>query len=397
MLQHFLAVGGALLVSLWSTVLTQYPHFRTPPPEPAPQIAVAVPQTPTPFQEVVEEIVRQASSTAARPVATTTPTPTRPVGPTTPQTPVVAPPLPVPVIPTPTPPTPLPTVDTQLSDEALLKAAVVNIICLQQGGLKGVSGSGVIVDPRGIVMTVAHIGQQFLLRDYPTEDSGSCYIRTGSPAKNAYVAEPIFISPSWIEENSDSYLSSRPRGTGEHDFAFLAITGSATASPLPSRFAYIPLSPVGTDLSEGDRVGTGSYAAEFLSSSEVRSALYPTLKFADIVDIYTFGSRSEDIFSVAAGSAAQEGSSGGAVINEDGALIGLITTRTVKPDLSLRTMQAISMDHARSSFRADMSENLDSYLRGNLSTLVQNFRGRAVGLLDILAEAMECSQSGSSC
>lgn len=401
MLQHFLAVGAALLVSFWSTVVTQYPQFRTPPASiEVPEVTIAQPTTPTPLETIVEDIVRAASSTPAAPATTTKPAiPTLPAGPITPQTPAPITPLPVPVVPVTPPPTQpvVPAVDAQLSDEALLRAAVVNIICLQEGGLKGISGSGVIVDPRGIIMTVAHVGQQFLLRDYPAEDSGTCYIRTGSPAKNAYAAEPIFVSPSWVEENPDAFFSSRPRGTGEHDFAFLAITRSVTAAPLPSSFPYIALAPAGTDIEEGDRVGTGSYAAEFLSSSEVRSSLYPTLKFADIVDIYTFSRNSSDIFSVAAGSAAQEGSSGGAVINEDDRLIGIITTRTVKPDLSLRTLQAITMDHARASFRSDMGENLDSYLRSDLSTLVQSFRGRGIGLLDLLTEALDCAESGNSC
>lgn len=396
MLQHFLSVGAALLIGLWSTIITQYGEFRVPPEDP--QVQVAQPAVPTPFESVVADIVRQASSTQSAPVPTTPAPPTAtPAGPLTPQTPpATTAPLPIPVLTPPAPPV-VPVVEEQLSDEALLKAAVVNVICLQEGGLKGVSGSGVIVDPRGIVMTVAHVGQNFLLRDYPEEDSGTCYIRTGSPAKNAYAAEPVYVSLSWIEENSDAFLSERPRGTGEHDFAFLAITASVTSTALPSRFPYVPLAPAGTDLEEGDRVGTGSYAAEFLTSSQVRSALYPTIKFADIVDIYTFGSRSEDIFSVAAGSAAQEGSSGGAVINEDGRLVGLITTRTVKPDLSLRTLQAITMDHARSSFRADMGENLDSYLKGNLPALVQGFRGKGAGLLDLLTEALDCQQTSNSC
>lgn len=400
MLQHFVAVGAALLISFWSTVLTQYPQFRTPPPSvEVPEVAIAQPTAPTALEQVVEDIVRAASSTPVRPATTTTTVSPLPAGPITPQTPAPLTPLPVPVVPAaPAPTQPVvPAVDANLSDEALLKAAVVNIICLQEGGLSGISGSGVIIDPRGIIMTVAHVGQQFLLRDYPAEDSGTCYIRTGSPAKNAYAAEPIFISPSWIEENPDAFFSSRPKGTGEHDFAFLAITRSVTSTPLPSRFPYIPLSPASTGIEEGERVGTGSYAAEFLSSSEVRSSLYPTIKFADIVDIYTFDRNSSDIFSVAAGSAAQEGSSGGAVINGDDRLIGIITTRTVKPDLSLRTLQAITIDHARASFRADMRENLDSYLKGDLSTLVQNFRGRAAGLLDILVEALDCRDTGNSC
>jgi hypothetical protein len=68
---------------------------------------------------------------------------------------------------------PEPEEDAELSDEALLRGAIVNIICIQGGGLRGSSGSGVIVDPRGIILTVAHVGQNFLLRDYPIKNTGT--------------------------------------------------------------------------------------------------------------------------------------------------------------------------------------------------------------------------------
>jgi hypothetical protein len=399
MIQHFLVVGAALFVTLWSTVLTQYHEFRGPDAVPAPidevavpSVPLATPATPTVVETVVANIVAGATSTPTVPSAPT-PAPTAPTGPVAPPS-VPFTPLPVPVVPTISATSTesvqvLPEVDAELSDEALLKAAIVNIICLPGGGLRGTSGTGVIIDPRGVIVTVAHVGQNFLLRDYPEPGSGSCYIRAGSPARNAYSAEVIYVSPSWIDDNETTFLDSRPRGTGENDFAFLVITGTLTSTPLPSRFSYIPLSPVDTDIDVGDRVGTGSYAAEFLSSSEVRSALYPTIKFADVDDVYTFDRNTIDIFSVAAGSAAQEGSSGGAVINRDDSLIGLITTRTAKTDLSLRTLQALTMDHLRRSFRHDVGENMDAYLRQDFPTLIRRFAGPKIELEDILFEAIE--------
>ncbi len=399
MFQQIFVVGAALFLGVWSTVVDRYHEFRGIPQASIEEVTLAEPQTPTPFELVVEDIVKNASSTppVSLPATTSIPVapsiPAGPVKPTPPPSPFVPLPVPTPpVVITPVPIVPerpvLPQVDAELSDEALLKAAIVNIICLQSGGLKGTSGTGVIVDPRGIVLTVAHVGQNFLLRDYPEENSGSCYIRTGSPARNAYSAELVYLSPSWIEENETTFLDSRPRGTGEHDFAFVAITGTITSTPLPSRFSYIPLSPAGADIDIGDRVGTGSYAAEFLTSSQVRSALYPTIKFAEIDDVYTFDRNTVDIFSVAAGSAAQEGSSGGAVINRDDYLVGVITTRTVKTDLALRTLQALTMDHLRQSFRSDMGENLDAYLKQDFPTLIRRFQGTAAELQDTLFEAL---------
>ena len=409
MLQHFLAVGAAVAISLWSTVLSQYHDFKgtetvSAPVEQAsvPEVTLAQPSSPTPLDVIVAGIVQNtppvpeiSATTTVQIAPATVPGPVKPTTPSVPFTP-----LPVPVIPTitapattTTPVTPVAPVvsapEAHISDEALLRASIVNVICLPGGGLRGSSGSGVVIDSRGLILTVAHVGQNFLLRDYPTEDAGSCYIRTGSPAKNAYSAELVYVSPSWLSENETTFLRSNPKGTGEHDFALIAITGTLSGTALPKSFSHIPLAPANTDVEIGEEVGTGSYAAEFLSSSEVRSSLYPTIKFADVDDVFTFGRNTVDIFSVAAGSAAQEGSSGGAVMNEDGRLIGLITTRTVKPDLSLRTMQAITMDHLRRSFKADTGENMDSYLKNSIPTLIQGFVGPSIELKDSLFEAIE--------
>src|SRR3989344_252919 len=51
-----------------------------------------------------------------------------------------------------------------------VRAAVVNILCITGSGgpLNSISGSGVIIDPRGIILTNAHVAQYFLLKNYPT-------------------------------------------------------------------------------------------------------------------------------------------------------------------------------------------------------------------------------------
>jgi len=413
MIEHFIGPAIGIVLALWSAFLSHTHDFPVPPPSAssaagAPTVVIESPgmgtTTPFPLDVIRDEIQKLASTSVA---TTTKPAPVAPKGPVavTPSTPFEPLPVPTPPAITPTspanpapsptpatPPVPAVPIDTELVGEALLKGAVVNIICLPGGGLPGSSGSGIVVDPRGLILTVAHVGQGFLLRDYPTKGAGTCYIRTGSPAKNAYSADLVYISPTWIAENKATFLESSPTGTGENDFAFLAVTGSISAAALPSPFIFIPLSPAGTKVAIGDTVGTGSYAAEFLTSSQIRSALYPTVKFALVNDFFTFGKTTEDIFSVAAGSAAQEGSSGGAVINAENELVGLISTRSVKPNLSDRTLQALTMDHIRRSFRSDTGADLDSYLKGDLGTLVAKERPEAAALEKELAEEIEAAQ-----
>lgn len=396
MIVHVASVVAGIALTVWSTVLTQYHQFRDPSYVPPVRVDVEIPELATPtgptaLEEAVNEIVRTTGETRTEGQALLPMAP----GPTVAPKPFTPLPIPTqPVISTPTVPTAttspvVESIEDNRTSEAVLKAAIVNIICLQEGG-RGTSGTGVVIDPRGIIVTVAHIGQNFILKDYPDTGSGQCYIRTGSPAKNTYLAELVYISTEWVDDNGTVFLESRPKGTGENDYAFLAITGSATSAALPSRFSYIPMSLPNVDIEEGDTVGVGSYGAEFLTSSQVRSSLYPTISFAPINDIFTFDRTTKDSISVRAGAAAQEGSSGGAVMDADKRLIGVITTRTVRSDLSLRDLQAITMNHIRESFRQDMGTNLDIYLANNgTASLVNKFSGTRAELLERYAEVIE--------
>jgi S1-C subfamily serine protease len=262
----------------------------------------------------------------------------------------------------------------------LARDSVVNIICISRtNSLHSASGSGVIVDPRGIILTAAHVAQYFLLTDYPKPGDVRCVIRTGSPAKSAYLVKLIYISPNWVESNPSTLTQSAPVGTGQDDFAFLAITDSVTDAPLPTSFSYLPLSsdtPV-----VGDKVSIGTYGAEFLSSNQIQSSLYPIIVFGTISERFTFKTSTVDLISVDGTAAAQEGSSGGAIINSKDQLIGLITTSTITSSIATRNLHAITPSHIRQSFMSDTGNNLDQYLKDNtLQGLVTSFEGEAAVL-----------------
>ena len=159
-----------------------------------------------------------------------------------------------------------------------LRSALVNIICYAPAGsrLRSISGSGVIVDSKGIILTNAHIAQNFLLADRNV----SCTIRAGSPAIDKYKASLIYIPSAWINANADILTEINPSGTGEYDFAFLAISKSTTRDELPSSFPSIRLatSPSNT----GTPVVIASYGAQFLESSQIQSSLFPTIVFGSV-------------------------------------------------------------------------------------------------------------------
>ena len=160
------------------------------------------------------------------------------------------------------------------------------------------SGSGVIIDPKGIILTNAHIAQYFLLADRGV----SCTIRSGSPAVNRYEANLVYISPAWLRANANVLTQTNPSGTGEYDFAFLAITKSKTPEALPSSFPFVPLATVPP--ASGTPVVIASYGAQFLESSQIQSSLFPTIVFGSVKDVFTFVSTTIDILALG-GSAAR--------------------------------------------------------------------------------------------
>ena len=134
----------------------------------------------------------------------------------------------------------------------------------------------------------------------------------------------MFISPAWISANSAVLSESAPSGDGEHDYALLAITGSASGSTslttggaaLPTIFPAIPLASVAPTTNEP--VVIASYGAQFLQSAQIQSSLYPTIVYGSVKGVYTFDTETPDIIALGGSAAAQEGSSGGGVAGTSG-------------------------------------------------------------------------------
>ncbi|MGH7175061.1 MAG: S1 family peptidase [Minisyncoccia bacterium] len=279
-----------------------------------------------------------------------------------------APSVPAPASPAPVLPAAPPSGDLS-ADSDLLRAALVNILCASPAGssLQSISGSGVIVSSTGMILTNSHIGQYFLLADRGV----SCVIRTGSPAQAAYEAAPVFVSPAWIAANPSVLEEQSPTGTGEHDFALLAIDASATESPLPASFPFVPLATAPPTL--GEPVVIGSYAAQFLKTSEIENALSPTIVYGAIQSVYTFAVDSVDVVSLGGNAAAQEGSSGGGAIDASGYLTATITTSTTAGDTAARDLDAITASYIRRDYATEIGVPLDSLLAEDPFAAIQQF------------------------
>ncbi len=316
---------------------------------------------PTPVAPVAESVATTTSTTTAPTATSTKPTIKTPSKP-----PVVA----TPVIPTPTPvvtPPPLPTkTEAQINDEA--RAALVNILCLPQVGINGISGSGVVVDSRGVILTNAHIGQFFLLRDYMIKDNVTCTIRIGSPAQERYTATLLYLPPTWVAANDSQLKESVATGTGEHDYAFLLITGRTDpAATLPSSFERMEMNRGYVDI--GDPMLLAAYPAGFLGSQTVQKNLYLSSAIAYVTQLFSFtGDKQVDLFSIGGTVVSQGGSSGGAVARlTDGKLMGIIATATSGVSTGDRDLRAISLAHIDDSLAAQGEGGIVLLLSGNLT------------------------------
>lgn len=283
----------------------------------------------------------------------------------------VAPAVVAPVVATPT----TAPVGTPSSVNETVRKTVVNIFCtsILGGPFDAISASGVVIDPRGIILTNAHVAQYFLLRDYPAPNTMSCIVRTGAPAVPQYTAELLFLPPSWVEKNAQKIKDENPLGTGEHDYALVRITGTINKqNTLPATFPYSPISTALPKL-EDDVLIVG-YPAGFLGGIALQRDLYQSSAYTKVQELLTFVESTLDLFSIGGSVVAQSGSSGGAASNPQGELIGLIVTTTQGADTSSRDLRAITTSYILRDFQNESGVALGVYLSGDQAERASIFR-----------------------
>ncbi|MES2202963.1 MAG: serine protease [Patescibacteria group bacterium] len=263
--------------------------------------------------------------------------------------------------------------DTDLN--TLVRGALVNILCttISGGAFQPISGSGVVIDSRGVILTNAHVGQFFLLRDYIVKNNITCVIRIGSPAQARYSAELLYLPQQWIDDNAEQIKAEQAKGTGQNDYAFVRITGTTNpAGVLPSSFPALAWS------TSPPRVGTrmilASYPAGLLGGDIIATSLYATSAFATVGQLFSFdGGLQVDTFSVGGTIASQAGSSGGAVASTDGNLRGLISTANLGATTGASTLYAISLGHISRSLAAEGQGGIPVLLDGDIVAKAANF------------------------
>jgi hypothetical protein len=242
----------------------------------------------------------------------------------------------------------------------------------QGGSLRPISGSGVIIDPQGVILTNAHVAQYVLLSQSSMINL-TCSIRTGSPAAFRWKAQVLYIPSVWVDSHYQNINQGRMPGTGEHDYALLQIVSDSQGNAISGALPYLQIETRENVAFEGDPVLVAGYPAEFVGGIVTQQNLYAITSITKLEKLLTFDDGSVDVFSVGGVIGAQGGSSGGPVVNPWRRVVGIITTTSDAATTAERELHVLSLNYIQRDIIAQTTKSLQTILLGDTSRLASEF------------------------
>jgi peptidoglycan hydrolase-like protein with peptidoglycan-binding domain len=254
------------------------------------------------------------------------------------------------------------------------KDAVVNLFCTDRYDSSVTSGSGVIIDPRGVILTNAHVAENNLFSEWPNPSLYTCVVRTGSPASPLYKVRLLYIPEKYVTSSvASGYKSPQEEDTtvyGEHDYALLYITGPLSDMvKMPEKFPYVSISS-GKTPGSGEPVYLVGYGAGFLWYEAVLRYLHQIASSSFVSSVRPIAKgMPANVMLFKGNLAGQHGASGGGVFTKDGSVSGLLTfiDQDTGATTSDKVLAAISTEYILSDFAADTGTTIPKYLEGDLA------------------------------
>lgn len=271
--------------------------------------------------------------------------------------------------------------------ENFIDNIIVNIVCVNRNRniISMTTGSGVIISPSGIVLTNSHVANAFLFNDKNNGSYKDCTVRRENIPNYGFNAELVYLPDDWLSENLDFFSHDNPRGSGEDDYALIAITDSINpVLPTPSSFQFANLETNEDNIKENEDVliaaypGVGSGIFEVDSNSSLKKAI------SYIDELITFNRSTIDVISTAINDVAKRGSSGGGVFSKNNNLIGIISTTDEKNGGSY--INAITTTYIIRDFKEDKGENFRNFVKYDKEYLISEFKKEEGFLKSIIAD-----------
>lgn len=270
---------------------------------------------------------------------------------------------------------------------SLARKSLVNILCVGGDAVRPTSGSGVIIDSRGIILTNAHVAQYVLLSEDPRINL-SCAIRTGTPAYPTWKVRVMYMPETWVTAHAHEINASLKLGTGEHDYALLQIVSDIHDTPVNGPFPSLAIDTRERIAFPPDTILTASYPAELVGGIIAQKELYPVTSITEVKSLATFGSGTIDAFTLGSTIGAQSGSSGGAVVNAWGYLVGIISTMSPGQSTDERVLRAITLSSITRDIKKDKGIDLETFIARPIEQSLSEFDETKGALLNSFIETL---------